>query len=232
MLRVREKITAAANNRAAMSGLIRIGVTELVAVTWLSDLIAVIKARYPLLAIEPVVDLIVELYGNLEDRSVDIVIGPRAYKDDQYEYRLLGKVEQAWLCSPTLFRSEGPVALQTLKSLPLLMQPKGSGLQFLINRLLEENQVRIKSAITCNGMMALAEMAAAGLGVACLPQFLFEKEIAEHRLCVVETIPALPPLQYATATRRDAVGSLGAEVSVLAAEVCSFTTKRRPSPVS
>ena len=177
MLRLRLKFVEAAKNEESLTGTLRIGVTEFVAVTILPKLVSEIKARYPLLVIEPVLDLSGVLYKRLEDRSLDLVIGPRFFKDDRFATTLLQKIDQAWMCKPGLVEGKDKIPLKKFKDIPLLLQPNGSSLQSMVARLLEENVVRPKSVISCNGMMALAEMAAAGLGVTCLPKKYFQSDV-------------------------------------------------------
>lgn len=229
ILRFRSRFIEAAKNPEAISGTLRLGITELIAVTWLPDLIASIKAKYPLLALEPVVDLVVDLYKRLEERSVDFVIGPRIYKDDRFTSTLLGRVEQAWMSKPGIFPEGEIIPLKELRRTTLLLQSQGSGLLFVINRLFDENGVRPSAVISCNGMIALSEMAAAGLGVTCLPRPYFEPDIAAGRLQVIKTDPPVPPLLYAVAARRDSVGNLGMSFSSMVVDACNFNARVRPT---
>lgn len=230
MLRLRLRFVEAAKNEEALSGTLRIGITEFVAVTVLPTLVAAIKDRYPLLVIEPVVDLVATLYKRLDERSLDLVVGPRVSKDDRFTITLVGKVEQAWMCRPDLIPGDGVLPLLSLKDIPLLLQPSGSALQSMISRLLDENGVRPKVVLSCNGMMALAEMAAAGLGVTCLPKAFFLAEIDSGRLRIVRTDPDVPSLLFAVAARRDAVGNLGATIAKLVAPLCDFAGQRWRMP--
>lgn len=225
MLRFRDRFIEAAHNREAVTGTLRLGITELVAVTWLPDLLASIKSAYPLLVLEPVVDLVVDLYTRLEDRSVDFVVGPRVYKDDRFTSTLLGRVEQTWMCKPGLYPEGEVIPLKELRRNTLLLQSQGSALLFMVNRLLDENNVRALSVISCNGLMALAEMAAAGLGVTCLPKNYFEPLVAAGRLQFITTDPPVPPLLYAVAARRDAIGNLGKPISRMVEQVCNFDVR-------
>lgn len=227
MLRLRLKFVEAAKNEEALTGTLRMGITEFVAITVLPDLVAAIKERYPMLVIEPVVAHTTELYKRLEDRSIDLVIGPRFYKDDRFTTTLLQKIEQAWMCRPDLISGTEVIPLSDFKDIPLLLQPNGSSLRSMINRLLDENGVRPKSVIACNGMMALAEMAWAGLGVTCLPKLYFMPEVAAGRLRIVETDPSVPTLLFAITARRDVGGNVGATISSLLAPLCDFNAKAR-----
>lgn len=229
MLRFRDRFIVAAQNREVISGTLRLGITELIAITWLPNLVAAIKETYPGLSLEPVIDSVVELYKRLEDRSVDVVVGPRVYKDDRFTSTLLGRVEQAWMCKPGLFPPKTIIPLKELRNETLLLPAQGSGLLFMITRLLDENNVRPKATISCNGMMALAELASAGLGVSVLPKSYFRPDLAAGRLQIVKTDPPIPPLLYAVAVRRDAVGNLARPISTLVIENCDFSARGRPA---
>lgn len=229
MLRLRMKFIEAAKNEEALTGTLRIGMTEFVAITVLPDLVVAIKERYPHLVIEPQVAHAGELYKRLEDRSIDLVIGPRYFKDDHFATTLLEKIELAWMCRPDIVADAGVIPLSRFKDIPLILQPDNSSMRAMINRLLDESGVRPKSVISCNGTMALAEMACAGLGITCLPKTYFMPEVATGQLRIVETDPDLPGLLFAITTRRDAVGNLGATISSLVAPLCDFNAKARRS---
>jgi DNA-binding transcriptional LysR family regulator len=134
----------------------------------------------------------------------------------------LATVEQAWMCSPSLYRGPLTLPLSKLADFPLLLQPSGSGLQAMVSRLLQDNGVKAKNVISCNGMVALAKLAESGFGVTCLPKSTFSRELKAGRLQVLKTMPPLPSLEFAAAYRRDSIDNLSSIIAMMAAEVCDF----------
>ena len=83
--------------------------------------------------------------------------------------------------------------------------------------------IKPANTITCNSMIALAEMASAGLGITYLPTAYFSSYQEEGYLRPVRTNLVLPPLAYLAVHRNDAVSRRIAE---LAREACDFGLPR------
>ena len=81
---------------------IRIGVTELTAMTWLPRLVSAIQTRYPKVIIEPHVDASVTLKEKLLDDQVDLMIVPQVFEDQRFVSKRIGVVEHALMCKPSL----------------------------------------------------------------------------------------------------------------------------------
>jgi len=62
----------------ALSGIVRMGVAELVAVTWLPDLVAALHRAYPNITLELDVSLTADLLERLRDCDLDLALLPGA----------------------------------------------------------------------------------------------------------------------------------------------------------
>lgn len=222
MLQLQRRLIEAAGSHQTYSGTFRFGITELIAITWLPNLVAELKATYPRLTLEPHVDTLSSLIGRLKERQLELVIGPVPQPDDLLTTIPLGSVEQSWMCSPTLYDGPRTIPIERLAEFPLLVQPVGSGLQSMISRLLRESGVQAKSVIACNGMVALARLAEAGIGITCLPRALFRHEVETGRLQILETVPPMPRLNFGVTYRRDTIDRLSSLVASIAVDVCAF----------
>jgi DNA-binding transcriptional LysR family regulator len=67
-----------------------------------------------------------------------------------------------------------------------------------------------------------ASLAASGLGVTFLPVRCYEKEIADGKLMVVRTTPALPPVEFTATSQNDSLDSFVRRLARLAAEISDF----------
>ena len=91
-------------------------------------------------------------------------------------------------------------------------------------RALAAMRLRPKSTVVCNSMIALAELASAGLGVAYLPREYFSAYIRSNELCAVQTNLALPPLEYVAVHANNAISR---HIAELARQQCHFGRWRR-----
>ncbi len=81
---------------------VRIGVTELTAMTWLPRLVGLIQQHYPKVTIEPDVDDSLSLRDKLLADELDLIMVPDAFADARIPGKAIGKVDSAWMCKPGL----------------------------------------------------------------------------------------------------------------------------------
>ena len=224
MLNRRNAMVLSLRDPEAYSGRFRFGVTELIALTWLPRLITQIKAKYPNLNLLFQVDTALKLYERLSDHRIDLVLATPGRHHLAFERIPLTDLELAWMASPGLVSGER-LSLQDVASHTLLAQVNSSGMQVMVEQLLHDNDAKARNIVACNSMSALGELAAAGLGIACLPRAYFEPKIRSGALRVIESDPPIPKLPYVAAFREDAA-ELSGDIAAMAVEVCNFDHPR------
>lgn len=222
MLRLNDKLTANARATDAPPLRFRLGATDLVAMSWLPELLLRIIAKHPEVDIEPEIDLSAELITRLIDRKIDFAIVPRVTQHAQFVNQLLGKIELVWLCSPSLLQGRTDLTKSELLALPLLTQSPKSILRPVLNSVIDNADLPFAKQIMCNNMGALAELAAFGLGITILPKAFFDRYVTEGRLQIVTTPIVLPKLDYFITYRNDYHRQFFAEVADLCREICDF----------
>jgi len=95
---------------------VRIGVTELTAMTWLPRWVELIQEHYPKVTLEPDVDGSVNLREKVLADELDLIVVPDAFADTRIPKKAIGKVESAWMCKPGFVRSSKAVRLHELAS--------------------------------------------------------------------------------------------------------------------
>ncbi len=176
--------------QAAPSGVLRLSVPMDFGVTLLSPILADFLEEFPDISVNMVlnarsVDLIAEGFdleirvGELEDSSL------RARKLSETTQRLIG--------APGYFRRNGrPRTIGDLAGHRLLhhsTQPHGTAWR-VIEPSGERRLVRSAGWLTTNNGQSLLNAAVAGLGIACLPSFLFADALRRGQL--EEALPGLP----------------------------------------
>ncbi len=223
MLRLNDRLSATARSSNAPPMRFRMGATDLVAMSWLPELLSRIMQRYPSIEIEPEIEITATLLERLAERRIDFAICPRIMQHPQFVNTALGRIELAWMCSPRLWTSDTAMSTADLLRLPLLTQSAGSILRPVLQSVIDNPKLPFAKKITCNNMGALAELAAFGLGITILPRAFFSRHIADQRLRVIETEIPLPMLEYYINYRNDYHSGFFQEVSGLCQEICDFT---------
>lgn len=178
-----------------LAGTIRLGVTELVAVTWLPRLLAAINERYPSVTVELLVDLTNTHVRKLTTGELDLALIPGPAQG--LGQLSLGFVEFAWMASPKLGvpkRVRSPVDLTTWSMLTLTREAK---LHHLVAGWFEQNGVSPPRAAMCNSIGLLAVLTAAGLGISFLPFGYFTDErLRRGELRIIQTQAAIQAFEY------------------------------------
>lgn len=226
MLASRNSMMLALRNAEAFTGRFCFGVTELIAVTWLPMLITRINDKYPNLDLIFEVDNALRLFERLRDCQIDLAIAPSAMPQLDLETFPLPSMELAWMCSPSLGITKTELSFEEISRYPLLTQPASSAMQLVVAQLLAEQQVKMKQVISCNSMVALAELAAAGRGITCLPLQYYKPELAAGVLQQVVTSPSVPDLAYSVFRRRENA-DISADIAAMANDICDFGRPKR-----
>jgi DNA-binding transcriptional LysR family regulator len=202
---------------------LRLGVTELTAMTWLPRLVQRIEAFYPKVVIEPDVDTSGVLRDKLLADELDIIIVPDALEDPRCEARRVGELEMAWMCKPGMVDATRPLRMHEIAKYRLLTQGNKSGIGMAVDRWLGVQGIKLPASLSSNNMLALISMTVSGLGVTYLPWRCLQPMIDSGMLALLKVTPALPVTRYVALYRADQRSSLIASVTMLAQDSCDFT---------
>jgi DNA-binding transcriptional LysR family regulator len=202
---------------------LRLGVTELTAMTWLPRLVRRIETVYPKVVIEPDVDTSVALRDKLLADELDIVFVPDAFEDPRCQARRIGELEMAWMCKPGMVDTSKTLRVRDLARYRLLTQSSKSGIGLVVDSWLGAQGMKLPVSLVSSNMLALISMAVSGLGVTYLPWRCLQPMIDSGMLAMIKVTPALPVTRYVSLYRSDQPSTLVASVTMLAQESCDFT---------
>lgn len=202
---------------------VRIGVTELTAMTWLPRLVSAIQARYPKVVIEPHVDVSVVLRDKLLADEVDLMVAPEVFDDPRFVSTRVGSVENAWMCKPGLVQRRGRHRMHELGDQRLLAQDERSGTGQLYNKWLRAHGVSAENALYSNSVVAIIGLTVSGMGISYLPRKCLAPMVEAGALEVLQVTPSLPPAHYAAICKSDRKSLLISSIIALAQETCDFS---------
>ncbi|MDJ0930723.1 LysR family transcriptional regulator [Breoghania sp.] len=222
MLDLHDQIADVRQSDAGRPHLLRLGVTELTAMTELPRLVGTLRDRYPALKITPTVEMSRTLFSALEDDQLDLIIVPGAFRLPEFFSLPLAAVENVWMAKKGLIDTSQARSLRELADYPMLMQETKSGSSILFNKWLQAQGIAVQEAMTSDSMTALLGLLVAGFGVSYLPARCFSYLVDEGLLEVIPTEERLPPVPYAAMYREDRPHSLIHKVAEVAAECAYF----------
>ncbi|RQR24006.1 LysR family transcriptional regulator [Burkholderia sp. Bp9143] len=225
LLEQRDRVVERMSSKEALVRHVRIGVTELTALTWLPRLIAAIQAAYPRVRVEAEVDLTATLRERLAADTIDLIVVPQIHATESFSATVVGEVDNAWMCAAGFMpKRKASMSLTDIAQYPLILQGNLSGTGHLYTRFLQEHGVAMQRVLSSNSLIAQIGLTLSGLGVSYLPKACVAHLVACEALEIVRTRPALPPVRYVALHRAERAHSLTAEIVRLATQACDFST--------
>jgi len=202
---------------------IRLGVTELTAMTWLPRLVGLIQQHYPKVILEPDVDDSLQLRDKLLADELDVVIVPHTFADSRMQSKVIGRVKSAWMCKPGVVQATGTVRLHDLARHRMLVQGNNSGTGRAYDAWMKDQGVQPAHAIVVSNLVALTGLTVSGLGVSYLPRECLAPLVDAGMLEVLDVTPALPVVRYVAMHKGEHRSALTSSIVMLAQECCDFT---------
>ncbi|MEO5794125.1 MAG: LysR family transcriptional regulator [Rhodoferax sp.] len=202
---------------------LRIGITELTAMTWLPRLIELIRLHYPKVTIEPTVDSSPQLRDKVLADELDLVFVPDAFADTRIPSTQVGQVEHAWMCKPGLLPASGRMQLHEIAQYRMLVQGTQSGTGRVYDAWMRQQGAQPSEVIVVSNLVAMLGLVISGLGVSYLPHRCLAPLVAAGMLTVVDVAPALPPMAYVAMHKGEHRSTLVASIVMLAQECCDFS---------
>lgn len=228
LLRSAADMTDRLTETGNISGRIRIGVAEVVSMTWLPRLVSEMRNRFPKVQIEIEEALTRELEHGLNSGHLDVTLAPGGDMNGQHIVRSLGSVEFAWMASPILCSNERLMTPADLRGLPVISLSEDSFHTAVICEWFSGTDLPDHVG-TCKSMSVAASLAMTGLGITLLPVQCFQDALRDGRLIRLCTTQPFPLIPFRALAARPTVSRLSEAVSNLAAEVSGFASGPRPA---
>ncbi len=222
MLRLSAEIRETISAEDAMPGVIRLGVAEVISITWLPQLVKAIHKRFPRLTLELDEALTQDLVNRLENGSLDIVLAPGRLPGYNFSPVSLGTVDFEWMAGPAIDLPKGAIGPRELQQLPVIALARESYHHKSIEDWFASGNARCRRIDTCKSLGVAASLAAAGLGVTLLPPRCYGEEIKAGRLRRLRVAPKFRPVEFTATVAVGSLQSLTRRIAGLAQEVSNF----------
>lgn len=201
---------------------VRIGVTEVTAMTWLPRFVERMYEEYPRITIDPEVDSGATLRDKLLANEIDVMIAADSFRDERFKVTAVGKLRLHWMSKPGLVTDRKPLRVQLLQNYRILTQGPQSGTGILFHDWFKAHGLQASNLVVSNSLLALIGLCVSGFGVSYLPLAAVQPMVEEGLLEVLDVKPALPDATYAAFIRHDQRSSLIRSVVRMACETCDF----------
>ncbi|MGJ7493129.1 LysR family transcriptional regulator [Variovorax sp. ZT4R33] len=208
-----------------LRGTFRVGVTELIAMTWLTRLIQLLQKLHPQVTIEPVVDAGLTLFERLEANKLDLAVMPGTFWGQAFESIKVAEVEQVWIASPRLQIPARALKPHEFADYPVIEQPAGASKNRFYEAWRAEHGFRFGKVMLTNSTTVLRELTISGFGLSQQALDYVRPDVRSGLLRVVKSDPMPPPLVYSAVFRRDNVSPTLERIVELAVKTCDFTLR-------
>lgn len=191
-----EAFLEAAGRRDLVAERLRLGVTELIACTWLHAFLRRFREMYPSVAVELEVDLSAELDRALSEGRLDLALQTGPFQHVTSASKNLGNCPYVWVATPEVAVSVRSGRLADLVQATVLTHARHSVASRELSREIKARGLAHDRVVHSSSLTSCLQMAADGMGVALLPERLVRDAIGEGRLRVLESDWLPPPLEF------------------------------------
>ncbi|MFZ5555731.1 MAG: LysR family transcriptional regulator [Pseudomonadota bacterium] len=205
-----------------LTGHIRLGVTETIALTWLPDLLTRFSEKFPRVVVDLNVDLTAGVWKRLQAGDLEIALLPGPVSGPRLTSVSLGAIRYAWMASPRLGIPRRRMTPAELAAWPVVTLSRDSVLYDRVEDWFRKNGAEPRRMQVCNSLGVVTVLTIQGLGVSLLPPSIFRREVKRGELVELNTAPKLAPISFNAVYRRAEDSPLIGYLANLAREVNTF----------
>ena len=183
VLRATDLFREKAGNNVALSGILRLGVSETIVQTWLPAFLASVHEHYPDIDVELSVDVTTNLRNELVNRSLDLafLLGPVSeYNIENFE---LISYPLVWAASPGLdIPVDRVLSREEMAAFPLLTYARNTRPYEEISQTFKNVSDHPARLFPSSSLSACLRMTLDSIGVGSLPRPMIAGELKEGRL--------------------------------------------------
>lgn len=183
VVRSAEEFIEASENKALADNILRLGVTEIIAHSWLRDFMVALKAEYPNVSVELIVDYSVNLKRELHSNAIDLVFQNGPFKRRMSGSHPLGNYPFIWVASPLLELDQNSVMkASNMATHPILTPARNTGIYETLQEHFTAKNFKSIRMMPSSTLASSLHMAIDGLGIALMPIIMVEEALSSGKL--------------------------------------------------
>jgi DNA-binding transcriptional LysR family regulator len=187
------KFMRIASDKQAEASYVRLGVVEVVAMTWLPQFIAELRLQYPHIQLDIEIGLSYLLEAKLAAGGLDIAFLPCQLSQSGFVHTPLGSETFRWMCGTSRRDLPHSVTAEEFMSLPIITTSRELQLRSAALKWISDNHVSFRAPLICSNFTVAASMVMAGLGAAFLPLSIYHGHLERGEMRVIRCIPEIDP---------------------------------------
>lgn len=216
------------SSAADQAGIVRIGVVDTVARTWLPTVLNRVQDEFPSIILEITNESTVALHSMLRSGVLSMSITIRACDEVDVTNTEIGRYAIEWVASGKLVEADRIYTVEELTQLPLIgylpNSPPAQLMQQYFGDAMQTNAIRN----TTNSMSTMIWLAENGLGIAAIPPHTIGQHLQDRRLVIVKTERSFDPMPFFLNCRNRPYSPVVQTVEGLVREVAAQFTDNQP----
>lgn len=193
-----EGMVDATANAALTTGVLRLGVTELIVHTWLPDFLRALREAAPNVLVELTVDVSTSLSAGLFGRTLDLTFQNGPFQRRTSGLVDLGEYPLIWAASPALgIDTSAPLRSEALIKHPILTHARGTLPYDQLSAHVSAAGLTAPRLVPSSNLAACLQMTMDGFGIACLPKAMVQSALASGALVELPYHWHPDPLRFA-----------------------------------
>tara|TARA_R110002012_G_scaffold97024_3_gene233404 strand:- start:1145 stop:2047 length:903 start_codon:yes stop_codon:yes gene_type:complete len=220
ILRAGEALLEAAGRQELIEERLRLGVTELVACTWLQTFLRLLRQEYPNLRVELEVDLSRQIEERLREGRIDLALQNAPFAFQATGEQALSEEPYVWVANTDLANElAGGTSVARFFDKAVLTHARHTSAARALHDLAATEGYDAGKIIHSSALSACLPMVNEGLGVALLPRSLVSEEMKDGRLQSLKSNWIAPPLSFFARFNADRAPRFVAKACEIAASV-------------
>ena len=183
VLAATDALRMAADNPSAVDGVLRLGVTEMVAHTWLRDFLKAMRGAFPNVGVELAVDLSANVEKDLLNRALDLAFHNAPFVQEVTGAVDLGKWPLIWVGAPGVVAGEGAsLAVGALREATIITHSRGTRLHDEVKTHFAATGHPAQGMVSSSNLAVCLHMAMEGFGLAAVPEAMAADALARGAL--------------------------------------------------
>ncbi|MBP0496290.1 LysR family transcriptional regulator [Pararoseomonas indoligenes] len=207
LLRLRTEMMRAVAGPGGESGVVRLGVSETVAQTWLPDFIERVSRAHPQVTFDIEVELTPRMKASLLRQELDLAFLVGGIAEQDFVDIPLCAFPHCFAASPRLGLGPGPVTAEAMANHAFVTHPRNTANYGYLVQAFRERTMRTPRIHVSSSIATIIRMAVDGIGISVIPAEVMQPELARGELRLLEADLLLPPIRF-TATYRTAPDSI------------------------
>lgn len=197
MLKIENEIYSNATSEFVVNGNFKIGVSELIAITWLPKYISFLYENFENIILDVEVNLSSRLLDKLSKGEIDFAIIP--LKDEtncKLNIRHIFSMNFLWATSKKLYPNNSKVELNDILGKTHITHSTGSVLKGVYENWLLKNELNPSRFLFCNNLSVITAMTIDNIGISLLPEILLKPLVDDNKITAHLCDKKLPELDY------------------------------------